>query len=216
MYEHLKKYPSTPHLPQSRSRTEDDKVLKTTTHLHGLNVVITEKMDGESCSMYNHHIHARSLDSRPRPDQDWVRRFWANRRHNIPEIWRVCGENAWAKHSIAYDALASYFFGFSIWDEGNFRLSWTETLEWFELLDIVPVRVLYQGPYSDAVVEQLIADMDPNVMEGFVVANQERFHYDDFALNMAKYVRPKHVQTNDHWLHGEITPNGLAPDGQKE
>lgn len=212
----LKNIPAHLISPQSRSRTEDDKVLKKTDHLHDLNVVITEKMDGESCSMYRHHIHARSLDSRPRPDQDWVRRFWSNRRFEIPKGWRICGENLWAQHSIKYENLESYFYGFSVWNENNERLSWSETLEWFSLLDIIPVRVLYEGPYSDHIVEKLIANMDPSTMEGFVVANSEQFHYDDFAMNMAKYVRPKHVQTEKHWLHSEIKPNGISIEGQRE
>lgn len=216
MYDHLVKYAHTPHLPQSRSRTDDDHVLTTTNHLVGKTVVVSGKQDGENASLYNHHIHARSLDSRARPDQDWVRRFWSNRRHDIPVGWRVCGENLWAKHSIFYPALPSYFLGFSVWNDKNECLSWDETLEWFKLLDIIPVPVLYRGPYSDAVITKLIAGLDTNVDEGFVVRDEGSFHYDDFGINMAKYVRPKHVQTDQHWLHGEITPNGLAEGGQRE
>jgi hypothetical protein len=215
-YSILHKYPHTPHLPQSRSRTDDDRVLTKTTHLLGMDVVMSEKMDGENASLYNHHIHARSLDSRPRPDQDWVRRFWSNRRADIPAKWRVCGENLWAKHSIIYDNLPSYFLGFSIWNDENVTLGWDETLEWFKLLDIIPVRELYRGPYSDDVVLDLISKMNPDKQEGFVVRNINSFSHDDFELNAAKYVRPKHVQTDQHWLHGAITPNGLAPDGQQQ
>lgn len=212
----LFKYPSTPHLPVSRGVASDDIVLKNTVKMHGLDVVITEKMDGESCSMYRDHIHARSLDSRARPDQDWVRRFWANRKMNIPEGWRICGENLWATHSIFYNNLPSFFLGFSVWDQNNTRLSWEETLEWFELLDIIPVKVLYEGPYSDNVIDNLIRSMDPQTSEGFVVSNKKSFHYNDFHDNMGKYVRPNHVQTGDHWLKGEIKSNKLGPNGQTE
>lgn len=216
MYEHLRKYPHTPHLPQSRSKTDDDRVLTHTDHLHGIEVVINLKMDGENASLYHHHIHARSLDSRPRPDQDWVRRFWANRRRDIPVGWRVCGENLWAKHSIYYRNLPSFFLGFSLWNDNNIRLHWDECLEWFQLLDIIPVTQLYRGPYSDEVVERLIREINLDEQEGFVIQNVEAFPYEDFETNTAKWVRPRHVQTNQHWLHGEIIPNMLSPGGQQE
>ena len=36
-----------------------------------------------------------------------------------------------AKHSIYYDNLTTYLYGFHIWDNHK-CLSWKETLEWFE------------------------------------------------------------------------------------
>lgn len=44
--------------------TEDDKRLKDTTQFKNMNVVITEKMDGENTTIYNNYYHARSLDSK--------------------------------------------------------------------------------------------------------------------------------------------------------
>ena len=210
-HDRLTKYPSTPHLPQSRSHTSDDSLLAGTSHLVGQPVVITEKLDGENATLYSHHYHARSLDSRHHPSRDWIKSFWAARRNDIPEDLRVCGENLYARHSIAYDDLLSYFYGFSAWNiDSNLCLSWAETLEWFDLLDIVPVPVLYQGPFSDAVVDRLIRSLDTSRHEGFVVRNAGAFRYEDFALNVAKWVRPKHVQTDTHWMHAELIPNGLA------
>ena len=37
-------------------------------------------------------------------------------RRRIPAGWRVCGENMYARHSIAYEDLDSWFYGFSVWD----------------------------------------------------------------------------------------------------
>lgn len=211
MYEHRYKYNHTPHLPQSRSRTDDDHVLTTTAHLHGLEVVITEKMDGESFSGYIDGCHARSLDSRHHSSRDWVKAFWSERQHLIPDKWRVCGENLYAQHSIRYDALPSYFMGFSVWDDRNYALSWDDTLTWFELLGIVPVPVLYRGIYSDAVVAEIIKSLDTKKQEGFVVRTVGEFAYSDFGKNVAKWVRKGHVQPGgEHWMHGVITPNGLA------
>lgn len=210
-HDRLTKYPSTPHLPQSRSRTSDDRLLVGTSHLVGRSVVITEKLDGENATLYCHHYHARSLDSRHHPSRDWIKSFWAARCSDIPEDIRICGENLYARHSIAYDDLLSYFYGFSAWNiDQNLCLSWGETLEWFDMLDIVPVPVLYQGPYNDGVVDRLIRNLDTTRHEGFVVRNADAFRYEDFAANVAKWVRPKHVQTDTHWMHAEIIPNGLA------
>lgn len=45
--------------------------------------------------------------------------------------------------------------------------------------------------------------------EGFVVRNFESFHYDDFSTNVGKWVRPKHVTTDQHWMFSQIVPNKL-------
>ncbi len=209
-YERLTKYPSTPHLPQSRTRQGDDKVLTTTAHFEGVEVVITEKMDGENATLYRHHYHARSLDSRHHPSRDWIKAFWAERRHDIPEHLRLCGENLYARHSIGYSGLASYFYGFSAWDiDSNLCLSWDETMEWFDLLGVVAVPVLYRGVYSDAVLTDLIAGLDTTRQEGLVVRTAGAFGFDAFARNVAKWVRPGHVQTDKHWMQAEIVLNGL-------
>jgi hypothetical protein len=209
MYEHLVKYSSTPHLPQSRTRTEDDKVLKTIEHLLKFNGVATEKMDGENASLYNHHYHARSLDSRHHVSRDWIKSFWATIKEDIPVGWRVCGENLFAEHSIGYNDLPSYFLGFSVWTDKNECLGWDDSLEWFDLLGVTPVPVLYRGPISEQVIMDLIKGIDITVQEGFVLRNEGSFHYDDFASNVAKWVRPKHVQTDQHWMAKDVVPNGL-------
>ncbi len=209
----LVKYPSTPHLPSSRTRSGDDSSLSDTAHLRGLDVLISEKLDGENATLYRHHYHARSLDSRHHPSRDWIKSFWAARRHDIPEHLRICGENLYARHSIAYEGLKSYFYGFSAWDnDANLCLPWAETLDWFDLLGIVPVPILYTGPYDDKVVERLISGLDAARQEGLVVRNAAGFAFADFNRNVAKWVRPRHVQTDIHWMHAEIVPNGLAAD----
>ncbi len=211
----LVKYPSTPHLPKSRSRTSDDSCLTSTAQFSGREVVVTEKLDGENATLYAHHYHARSLDSRHHPSRDWIKSFWAARRYSIPDDLRVCGENLYARHSIAYDALQSYFYGFSVWDQTrNACLSWDQTLDWFGRLDIVAVPTLYRGPYSDAVVASLVAELDTTHQEGLVVRVADGFAFDDFGVSVAKWVRPRHVQTETHWMHSQVVPNGLSPEAK--
>ena len=97
------KYPRTYHAPWSQGATNDDKIHKTMDHFLGKRVIVTEKMDGESCSFYNDYIHARSLDSVNHYTRNWVKQFHANNiMGNIPGL-RICGENLYAVHSIKYD-----------------------------------------------------------------------------------------------------------------
>jgi len=201
------KYPRTPHLPWSPGASGDDISVKSLSELDGCEVLVTEKMDGENTSLYQDHIHARSLDSRHHPSRDWVKQWHATMAHAIPQGWRVCGENLFAQHSIAYDNLSSFFYGFSIWNDNNECLSWDETLEWFDLLDVHSAPELYRGPWS----EKLIRDLrvDTTQQEGYVVRNVNGFKFEDFGSNVAKWVRTGHVQTDTHWMHAELIPNGL-------
>lgn len=207
----LYKYARTYHLPYSRTRTDDDKILTSDDHLVGKYVIITEKMDGENSTLYNDDYHARSLDGRHHPSRDWLKRFHADFAHEIPEGMRICGENLYAQHSIGYENLDSYFYVFSIW-EGDVCLSWIDTLVWCDLLGLTPVKVLYEGTYTREVGENLAKSLDFETQEGFVVRLEESFLYDDFKSSVAKFVRPKHVQTEKHWMQAEIVPNKLKED----
>jgi hypothetical protein len=203
------KYPRTSHLPWSEGMTDDDVRNQSVDQFFGMGVVVTEKMDGENTTLYRNTMHARSLDSNNHPSRDWVKRFWSEIRWNIPEGWRVCGENLFARHSIEYTDLESYFMGFSIWDERNVCLSWADTLEWFDVIGVTPVRVLFEGAFDEKVIKNLSKTMDLNKSEGYVVRNASEFHYNVFASNVAKYVRKNHVQSEKHWTQElNIVRNG--------
>ena len=200
------KYPRTPRLPWSQNATSDDKTLANVDHFIGKRVIVTEKMDGENTTMYSDHIHARSLDSGDHPSRHWVKRFWNSINFYIPKGLRVCGENMYAKHSIPYDNLPSYFLGFSVWDQHNYAMSWLNTIEWFKLLGITPVPVLYEGIFE----EPTLRNLYHSHMEGYVVRVANSFHYDDFGMKVAKFVRKNHVQTDEHWMYSAIIPNKLT------
>jgi hypothetical protein len=201
------KYPRTYHLPFSEGRSSDDKVLSTLDHFHGKEVVVTMKMDGENCSIYSTGFHARSLDSRSHPSRFWVARFWSTIASSIPDGWRICGENLYAQHSIPYSDLKSYFLGFSIWNSENQCLSWDDTLEWFELIGIIPVQELYRGVFDERVLRNLVSTLDLERDEGFVLRLASSFAYNEFSRSVAKWVRPAHVQSDKHWMHREVVPN---------
>ena len=43
------------------------------------------------------------------------------------------------------------------------------------------------------------------------------FVYADFGRSVAKWVRPHHVQTDQHWMHQAVVPNGmLRAEGEGE
>lgn len=205
----LIKYPRTPHLPWSPGATNDDRMLANVEHFIGKQVVVSVKMDGENTTMYQHHIHARSLDSKHHVSRDWVKKVWSEIRHDIPDGWRICGENLYAVHSIEYHALPSYFMVFSIWDQDR-CLSYQETKEWTALLGLHMVPELYIGVWDEAAIRSLYT---PNYagddMEGYVVRVQGSFSLNQFDRSLAKFVRRGHVQTDQHWSHQQIRPNGI-------
>lgn len=175
----------------------------------GKEIVVTEKLDGENTSLYSDILHARSMDSRHHPSRDWVKQLHGQIKHNIPHGWRIVGENVYAKHSIFYEDLESYFYAFAVFDENNMLLSWDDCLSVFDMLSLVHVPVIYRGPF-DLEILQEIADMqDPERVEGFVARVTHSFHHDQYLTHAAKYVRPKHVQTDQHWMTSEIIPNQL-------
>ena len=202
------KYPSTPHLPFSPGVQRDDTLISSLNNFEGREIIITEKMDGENTTMYTNHIHARSVDSHHHPSRDWVKNFWNSFRLDIPNGFRICGENVYARHSVSYNNLETYFYGFSVWD-GDRCLSWDNTLEFFELLNITPVPVIYRGVFNVKLIEQFANNFDIENKEGFVVRVADSFNYNEFDTHVAKWVRAGHVQTDKHWMYQTVQPNKL-------
>lgn len=203
------KYPRTPHLPWSESITNDDKIIKNLDMFYNTRVIVSIKMDGENTTLSYDYIHARSLESISHPSQTWIKNFWSNIKNNIPIGWRICGENLFAKHSIQYNDLKSYFYGFSIWNDINECLSWDDTLIWFELLNITPVTVIYDDIFDEQKIKNIWKEYNPENTEGYVIRISDSFNYKNFNTCVAKYVRKNHVQTNKHWKNEQIIKNKL-------
>ena len=203
-----RKYPRTPHHPLSPGVGSDDKVARDLSALG--EVVMTEKMDGENATLYRDGFHARSLEAAHHPSRDWLAAFHARVAWAIPERIRICGENLYARHAIAYDALPSFFLGFSAWD-GETCLAWDDTLALFDRLGVAPVPVLRRGPYSKDALSEVVAGLDSARQEGVVVRSARAFTCDDFARHVVKWVRPGHVQTDRHWRQAPLVPNRMAP-----
>lgn len=196
----LKKYPRTFHVPFSPGVGSDDKIVKSDDfiNLFDNEIVITEKMDGENTTIYRNYSHARSLDSPFHWSRSRVKSLQAKLAADLPEGIRICGENCFAEHSIKYTTLSDFFLAFSVWED-DLCLSWEKSVEWFDLLEISHVPVIFRGRMTPGELLSVIADLDTTRQEGIVIRNAGSFHFDDFSKNVMKWVRQGHVTSADHW-----------------
>lgn len=218
LFDRYIKYPRTYHLPWSPGMHDDDRMMPNVGVFDGKRVVVMEKLDGENTTMYNDHIHARSVSSGNHPTRNWIKAYHARIQGNIPDGWRINVENMYGKHSIHYTNLDTYAYGFAIWNAENTILPWDDTLEWFELLGIVPCPVIYWGQYDRTEIEKAYAaykkqrEDQGGEIEGYVVRIDEPFHFGQFKHNVGKYVRKGHVNTARHWMYGQpVVANELKP-----
>ncbi|MFF4082435.1 RNA ligase family protein [Streptomyces sp. NPDC001777] len=204
-------YPRTAHLPWSPGATSDDVRIADLSGLTGREVVVTEKLDGENTTLYPDGLHARSLDSAHHPSRGWVKALQGRIGARIPAGRRICGENMFARHSLPYDGLESYFYGFSVWD-GERCLDWDRTVAFLRDLGIPVPPVLWRGVF-DARAEKTLRALRPDTgrQEGYVVRPADGFDAPDFGRLVAKWVRPGHVRTDTHWMHAAVVENGLGP-----
>lgn len=208
------KYPRTYHLPYSPGLSKSDRQLTDISVIENADeIIITEKYDGENTTLYNDYIHARSLEYCNHTSRNWIKNLHARIAHEIPETFRICGENLYAKHSIGYDSLESFFLVFSIWD-GSTCLDWNSTVEYSKMLGLCTVNVIFRGKYNKSSINNIIAKMNTNLVEGFVVRNAGEFELKDFRYNVAKYVRANHVTTDGHWRNRSITLNKIQTSEQ--
>ncbi|WP_046732367.1 RNA ligase family protein [Streptomyces humi] len=201
-------YPRTRHLPWSPGATADDLRVTDPAGLRGREVVVTEKLDGENTTLYTDGLHARSPDSAHHPSRTRVKALQARIGHGIPEGWRVCGENMFARHSIVYDDLESYFYGFSVWDAEGRCLDWDRTVVFLRGLGVPVPRVLWRGVFDERALRAL--RLDPGRQEGYVVRIADGFGAREFGERVAKWVRAGHVRTDTHWMHAAVVENGLG------
>jgi hypothetical protein len=218
---HYAKYPRTAHFPWSRGYTPDDIVHNDNipTWISELDVVVTEKLDGENTNMYHDHIHARSMDSIHHPSREWVKALWGQISWQIPENMKICGENVYAKHSIYYDRLTSFFYVFGVceWSNqaGEYRfIPWDEVEAVCEMLGLETVPVLYKDHdvnWKDLHKKSWTGKSAfGDEQEGYVVRCAGDFLESQFELCVAKFVRENHVQTDEFWMKNWFPNKMLA------
>jgi len=213
LFQDYVKYPRTPHVPGSPGSSPDDRHQPDLSALYGTEVIVTEKMDGENATLYTNYYHARSTTQKYHGSRDWIGALQGRIGWEIPERWRICGENMYAKHSIHYNELESYFLVHSVWNEHNMCLSWGETLEWCDLLGIQPVplldRFIFDEKEGPEILDRIRDGLDLSKQEGYVIRPYKEFHYSEFTRLVAKWVRPNHIETDADFLRQKIVPNQL-------
>ena len=202
----MSKYARSFHLPWSLGTTSDDRISKSVDSLIGINIVITEKLDGSNTAFTKNGVYGRShveFTRNPWDIKSWD--IWNRISRSIDEDVYIFGEGMYGIHSIEYSNLKSYFYIFGVRDN-NIWISWDQVEEYSYLLDIPTVPVLFKGVVSS---EKELKDLteslskEPSALgglrEGIVVRNADIFHNDDFSDNLMKWVRKGHVQTDQHW-----------------
>lgn len=205
------KFPRTYHLSDSPNLQNDDRKHEDESFFEGKYVTCSIKLDGENSSLYNDYIHARSIDSKHHLSRSWLKGLHGRIMCDIPPGYRICGENMYAKHSIHYKNLEDYFYVFSIWDNNNYCLPVQETLDYCELFGLKHVPIFYQGLWNREAIHQAFLNYRPDKdeKEGYVVRLTGGFYYKDYRYCTAKYVRAKHVRTDQFWMTQPVVPNEL-------
>ena len=202
----MSKYPRTYHLPWSKGATSDDKIHKSIDSLLGIDVVITEKLDGSNSAITKDGVYGRShIDF---SKNSWDKEIWNLFRligKDLSENVYLFGENMEGIHSIEYENLNSFFYLFGVRDS-NIWISWEEVEEYSYILNIPTVPILWKGIINStedmiSLTNKLLLDKSKlgGEIEGIVIRNSNNFHNDDFEFNVAKWVRKDHVTTEQHW-----------------
>lgn len=203
----MSKYNRTFHLPWSPGSTNDDRISDNVKNLIGVDIVITEKLDGENTGMTEDGVYARSHATYT--TSDWskeVRRIHDLKiKNQIGDDIFIFGENMEGIHSIEYQNLDSYFYIFGI-RSSNIWISWDQVEEYSYLLVLPTVPVLFKGIVKSedelkSIVDSLVKEKSSlgGNREGIVVRVADMFHNDDFKNNVMKWVRKDHVTTSEHW-----------------
>jgi hypothetical protein len=203
----MTKYNRTNHLPYSPGSTNDDRISNSVSTLLGIEIVITEKLDGGNTGMKDEGVYARS-------HAEFTTSGWSREVRQLHKVkvegqlgegLFLFGENMEGIHSIEYNNLDSYFYIFGLRDNDNW-IPWYQVEEYSYLLDIPTVPVLFKGVVET---EKELKDLVDSLVskpselggqrEGIVVRNAGSFDNTDFKDNVMKWVRAGHVTTTNHW-----------------
>ena len=207
------KYPRTYHLPWSPGTTSDDRKLSGDwfKYYKGKEIIITEKMDGEGIHFTHFDVFARSDGTPTR--SPWSRNLWDKDgllwkiKDKISENEQVFGENLFGEHSIHYDRLTDYFLVFAACNlDKDIFYSWDDVCTYADILRLPHVPELWRGVIESEDQLRVLVDKfvhEPSKYgqqrEGVVIRITDEFPIDEFSLYVCKWVRPGHVQTNEHW-----------------
>lgn len=219
------KYNRTMHFPFSPGAQNDDRIATSMGKLVGVEIVITEKMDGSNTSLESRGCFSRSHAGPPlHASFDGLKALHGTIGSQIPPDMQFFGEWCYARHSIEYSELPGYFLLFGIRElqsptdlDESVWYSWEEVEEYAKgFLGVPTVPVLFKGQVnSEKELQELIESFmnQPSVCggirEGVVARVAQSFLNKDFGECIMKCVRANHVQTSEHWKTQEIIKNKL-------
>jgi len=211
------KYGRTHHYPFSPGTTSDDRIQHDYwNYARQMPAIIhTEKLDGENNCLNRYGVFARSHAApTTSPWTSHLRQRWEIMKHDLGDI-EIFGENLYAIHSISYGDLPAHYFVFAVrcldaW------LSWEEVQFYAAAYDFPVVPVLGQVTRfttEEAFRQEVLAlagepsgfqswDVQrgqPCTREGIVSRNVSGYPVEELGINVFKYVRKGHVQTDEHW-----------------
>ncbi|GAB5366985.1 hypothetical protein AAMO2058_001190800 [Amorphochlora amoebiformis] len=224
------KFPSIPHLSFSPQVHSDDiKLDEDTSKLFiGQEVIVTEKMDGGNCCLYNGQVYARTHKHPAKhPSFSPIKSLYAGILHdlNYPKA-AYFGENMVAVHSIPYRRLAAFYYLFSIREQNGRWLSWADVEVEAKAIGVPHPAVIFKGKFSsteqirrlmDQRAKELSTACDTCTPEGFVIRIARAFSDEEFKNGkaVAKYVRKGHCQTDRkwgaHWKKSKLNPKPPPP-----
>ena len=208
------KYPRTPYWPTSPQVEPGDRAIKDLSGIIGHEVVITEKLDGTNVLLQTGEVYARSVSGGPAQAAPWlamVRKHHAWKT-NTPELrnLRVYGEDIYGVHSIAYGPVAEdrTFYAFaSLAPDQTFHSFQTTVQIAQEQLHVPTVPFIHRGVFKtrtalDNFLKEYLQREKSALggeLEGLVIRHASSFLAHEFDTHVCKYVRPNHVQTDEHW-----------------
>lgn len=211
-------YPKTPHWPASLSVHRDDHYHTDPEWFVGRSVIITEKLDGGITLINQGDTYARSSQKPTSlPWFSYVKSVTVPKLYGMASHLIAVGEDLFGIHSIEYDPLPDTFFLFHVIDRVSIDTdpldtsqdkfwSWCAVKEFASIYGIRHVPILFEGVFEKS--SQITEWFNDHIkepsqfgpsQEGFVMRSIEGFAFDDFATHVAKFVRAKHVQTDEHW-----------------
>jgi hypothetical protein len=190
------RYPRTFVLPWSDETTPGDLRMETAGAFEGNRVIATEKMDGQNVTLYRGSFLFRSSWPRTHPSKEWMQDFWDRRKDAIPDGWRICGEFLYLAHTVQYEALDSYFVGFSVWNSENICLGWDDTKAFLADADIACAPVLFDGAFDRDAIGRAWRDRRLLECEGYVLRIADAITYRDFRSKVGKFIRTGYVQSD--------------------
>lgn len=207
------KYPRTYHLSISPEVHGDDKTLSFEDEQTFLNreLIITEKMDGGNACLHNGKVYARThSEEASHPSFSRLKQLSINMFYTSIfdfDRYMLFGENVQAIHSIEYSSLTSPFYLFAIFDrKEKIWLGWNHLVILASKLGLPVVPVLGRMTFKSIKEMEVYLSKEiklssaygPN-REGFVLRDVNSFKEEDFSVNVCKFVRHGHVQSDEHW-----------------